>query len=252
MTLLNRLLQERDTCENFVHYIHSEYIQDHVHHSLMQTLDVLSGSTSLHEMEAIQNALRTMDDVLYEKLIPGDLHTLSLYMTTMCDSYKNHGTLYTIAQQLLHDVHICEIYESQPSDCPDFIRRWYEVVQFAPETPMLERLRTCMEHIRIIRDDLCYTAHVKDRVEKDIRVMRDDLINELYMSYHIINETDMHEILTLLEVPEGLQSLILECTWESTNSSFGADDYMYVFIGVCLLISIGSYCFYRFQRKSIG
>jgi len=241
MNLVYKLLQERFTCENFVDYIHSEYIPEHSQTNLRQTLDILTGLKSLHEIDAIQNALGTVQ----YNLSPHDLHTLSLCLTTMHESSQQHGAEYTIVQELLHDVHICEIYEKQPLDCPEFIKHWYEVVQFVPEKPMMERLRTCMEHAQAIRENMCY-KYLKDRVEKDIQMTRDDLINELYMSYHIINEADVHEILTLLEVPEGLQSLILECTESDTYKS---DDYMYVFLGVCILVSIGSYCFYRFQRK---
>jgi hypothetical protein len=242
MDLVYKLLQERFTCESFVNYIHSVYIPEHVQINFIQTLDILTGVTSHHEMNAIQNAL---DNVQY-KLSTPDLHTLSLYLATMYDSYQQHGSEYTIVQELLHDVHICEIYERQPSDCPEFIKKWYEVVQFVPEKPMIERLRTCMEHAQIIRNNVCYT-YLKDRVEKDIQLTRDSIINELYMSYHIINQTDMNEILTLLEVPEGLQSLLLECTEPPSET----DDYVYVFIliGVCLFVSVGIYTFYPFRRK---
>ena len=234
---MSKLLQERLTCENFVNYIHSEYIPEHVQINFIQTLDILTGVTSLHEMDAIQRTVQY-------KLSTHDLHTLSLYLTTMYDSHQQHGSEYTIVRKLLHNVHICEIYESQPSDCPEFIKQWYEAVQFVPEKSMLERLRTCMEHAQTIRDNVCYT-YIKDRFEKDIQLTRDDIINELYMSYPIINQTEMNEILTLLEVSEGLQSLILECT-EPTSDSDGS---MYAFLGVCLLISLGIYTLYQFQRK---
>jgi len=177
----------------------------------------------------------------------------------MFDAKASNLVLYMAAEQLLHGVHIGAVYEgidaSDCIQCPEIIARWNHLTkQERTCGTLLEHLYELRDTIQLLRADVCY-PYLKNRIEEDIRLVREEIASELCMSYHVLGESELMNILTLLEVPEGLKSILQDCAWSTmkkvdvhqTNTSA---EFLYLSVGLVLLILIGVVCFYRFKRGS--
>lgn len=249
------LLQSRTIFENGVLYI-SESSPSSSSTSSSRVRDILdnvSGSASKTEEDALDGFLAAAGELSNHRTDIGKAVLMSVRM--MSADRVRSPVLYVAAKQLLHGVHICDIYEGIESikgiECPDIIARWYNMVVVPvgkSSGTLLDRLRLLRDDVHQIRADVCY-PYLRDRIDADLHVLRDEMTSELSMSYHVLEEAEVVEILTLLEVPEGLKSMILECTWHETPENTSAQ-FLYVSIGLALLILIGVVCFYRFKWRT--
>jgi hypothetical protein len=235
-----RLLQDRHTFEMFMESLGCGENDT----CITQVMGVLAQQT-LRECHSFPLAL----DILVNGVEDAHtVHTLRIYLQMMITASSLQPHLYDVVYQLVHDVPIGKIYEAYPSVCPDILRQWHTLMlQENTETTLMERAHSYREISQTLREDICY-PYLRDRIEHDMTTIQDVLCNELYMSYHILDDTDVHEILVLLDIPVSIQAIIQECRLNADVPT--SDDCLYVFVCVSLLVLVGIYCFYHFKRRS--
>ena len=156
--------------------------------------------------------------------------------------------LYDVVYQLVHDVPIGTIYETYTAVCPDILKQWHTLmIQENTEMAIIDRAQRYHEICQTLRGDVCY-PYLRDRIQKDVTTIRENICNELYMSYQILDDTDVHEILVLLDIPVSIQAIVQECRFNDDVPT--SDDCLYVLIGVSLLVLVGICVFYQFKRRS--
>jgi hypothetical protein len=207
-----RLLQDRHTFDMFMESLG----RGENDLCITQVLGVL-GQQTLRERHSFPLAL----DIIVNGV--EDAHTVHTLRITASSLQPD---LYDVVYQLVHDVPICTIYEAYPCVCPDILRQWHTLMlQETTEMTLMERVHSYREISQTLREDICY-PYLRDRIEKDMTTIQDVLCNELYMSYHILDNTDVHEILVLLDIPMSIQAIIQECRMNDEVST--SDDCLYV------------------------
>jgi hypothetical protein len=259
-----RHLEDRDTferCLAFVRHHHRAVDEALIREGTwtIRCLDFISGSVrSSTEISAIRKTI----DVLSESglsctIDPPMLHTLSVTLNSMHDAYTRDRELYAIVFDLFQGVRLRDVYETacrRQSDCPKYLYQLYAFGVLAnnnTQTPLLTRVQYYEKLLAKLRKSVCYKS-LREYTEKTAVVVREELVNELYLSYYLLEDVTLYEILTRLEIPEGVKSIIHECRWHKStpNIRFQSMDLVYVALGTSLLFLIGLYCFCRFEHKS--
>jgi hypothetical protein len=169
-------------------------------------------------------------------------------LTTMQTSYADSPTDYALVYDLFRGVpirHLC----NGGRKCPDILATWYTMAVRIPEdtsTCLVVKLRLFRDAVRTLQGDACY-PYIRGRLETDVRAAMEEMTTELSMVYPRLEDTDLHEIITLLSIPDGLQSILHECLIQDTPVR--SEDYMLMIVGISLLFLVGIVVFYRFQRR---